>query len=58
MHQPSNSIAVPSRGAAALVQRVYLEQERYWAEALLAANLQEMDFVLVDSYYPVGVPFA
>jgi len=58
MHRPSNSIAVLSRGAAAPVQRVYLERERHQAEALLAANLREMDFVLVDSHYPDGVPFA
>jgi len=58
MRRPSNSIAVLSRGAAALAQRVYLERERHQAEALLAANLREMDFVLVDSHYPVEVPFA
>jgi hypothetical protein len=58
MHRPSNSIAVLIRGAVALVQRVYLERERHRAETLLAANLLEMNFVLDDNHYPVGVPFA
>ncbi len=58
MRQPSNSIVILSREAAELVQRVYLERERHQAEALLAANLREMDFVLVDSHYPVEVLLA
>jgi hypothetical protein len=58
MRQPSNSIAVLSREVAELVQRVYLEREKHQAEALLAANLRKMDFVLVDSHSPVGGPFA
>jgi len=55
---PSSSIADLSQVAAALVQRVDLEQERHWAEALLAANLLEMDFVLVESHYPAEVQLA
>jgi len=58
MHWLSNSIAAPSRVAAALGQKVYLERERHQAEALLAANLQEINFVLFDSHYPVEVPLA
>jgi hypothetical protein len=58
MHRPSNSIAVLSRGAAELVQRVYLERERHQTEALLAANLQEMGSVLDDSYCLVEVLLA
>ncbi len=56
MHWPSNSIAVLNLVVVALVQKVYLERERQRAEALLAANLQEINFVLFDSHYPVEMP--
>jgi len=44
--------------AAAPVQRVYLERERHRVEALLAANLLGMYFVLVESHFPVEIPLA
>jgi hypothetical protein len=58
MYRPSNSIGALSQGAAELVQRVYLERERPWAEDLLAANLRKMDSVLNDSHYLAEVLLA